>query len=180
MRISLSNIFNRDKDKNNGRGNAIATNSCTLEEKLVVEKQVQFSQDTRDPFFIFNHIPKTDGTTFSEILQKNFKEKFDSFASAWIHMFPNITKEQIEKYTFLYNDILASASHSFRLDEVPFNSITKRFIIIAYVRNPIDMYLSCYFFFRNRNLWINESQPERKYILGEYIEKGHGANISYL
>lgn len=105
--------------------------------------------DENPPFFVHIHIPKTGGTTFNSVLERNLKDRYDPFQGRWIAHFPKLTARQVKDYAETQPGIIASSSHKFSLD-LPYSDCRRPIIPIALIRNPIDRFLSFYFHVRFR------------------------------
>lgn len=99
------------------------------------------------PFLVNIHIPKCGGTTYLEILQRNFRDRFDS---AYSHIWrPYFTSEQILNYIVNDPRFDAFSSHELSLD-LPFDSDLVQLICTVSLRNPVERTISHYFFERQR------------------------------
>lgn len=130
------------------------------------------------PFFVYCHVPKTAGSTFLSILRQNFAPRFEAFITGWIYQYPPIQCQQILSYTEDYPLLMASSSHVFRINQIPYQCKDRRFIAICHIRNPVDRYLSSYFYFRNDNQAAQPHYPEAHYDLDEYIDRKIGTRHS--
>ncbi|MAS96516.1 MAG: hypothetical protein CMO55_25285 [Verrucomicrobiales bacterium] len=93
------------------------------------------------------HIPKCGGTTFLEVLQRNFGNRYDcSYGHIWREFY---TAEQIQK--FIVSDLRfeAFSSHEISLD-LPFNSEIIDLVCTVSLRDPLQRCVSHYFFERQR------------------------------
>jgi hypothetical protein len=118
------------------------------------------------PFFMHIHIPKTGGTTFNTILEKNFGRYFSRFEGLWIHTCPKISISQVLKFMKLYPGIQASTSHMFSVI-LPYQQVNRRMIAIAFMRNPVDRFFSFYFHLRH---FPGVDHPAKNYTLDKYID----------
>gem|GEM_PF-5222486 len=91
--------------------------------------------------FIFCHIPKSAGTLFGQILERNFRKKFYPYYGLWDNRF--FTKEDVDGMCKLHPQYDCLASHMFSLD-LPFESNNYDFKGITFIRNPVERALSLY------------------------------------
>jgi len=117
-------------------------------------------------FFVHIHLPKTGGTTFNTILEKNFGERYEPHIGRLVHEMPYFNHRQIEHYMEKHPGMRCISSHMFRA-VLPYQSANRRIIAISIIRNPVDRFLSFYFHMRHR---FGVDCAEKKYNLPEYIE----------
>lgn len=91
--------------------------------------------------FIFCHIPKSAGTLFGQILERNFRKRFYPYYGLWDNRF--FSKEDVAGMCDLHPQYECLASHMFSLD-LPFESERIDFRAITFIRNPVDRALSLY------------------------------------
>lgn len=91
--------------------------------------------------FIFCHIPKSAGTLFGQILERNFRKRFYPYYGLWDNRF--FTKEDVDGMCKLHPQYDCLASHMFSLD-LPFESTSYDFKVITFIRNPVERALSLY------------------------------------
>jgi len=122
-------------------------------------------KEGKNPFFIHIHIPKTGGTTFNKLLEKNFNNSFEQFAGRFIYLFPKFSIDQIINFIELHSVINCVASHNFTAI-LPYQFGKRKIVGVAFLRDPIDTFLSLYFHLRHRGGNFIESQKN----LDDYIE----------
>jgi len=99
------------------------------------------------PFLANIHIPKCGGTTFLEVLQRNFGPKYDSsYGHIWR---PFFTAEQIEKFIVQDHRFEVFSSHEMSLD-LPFSADHVALTCTISLRDPLQRTISHYFFERQR------------------------------
>lgn len=91
--------------------------------------------------FIFCHIPKSAGTLFGQILERNFRKRFYPYYGLWDNR--SFTKEDVAGMCNLHPQYDCLASHMFSLD-LPFESEGMDFRAITFIRNPVERALSLY------------------------------------
>jgi len=90
--------------------------------------------------FFHVHIPKSGGTSFQSILEKNFKNSYHRHQPL-IHY--KLTPDIIEKAMLENKYIHAWSSHDFTLN-LPYNYANGKVIAIAFIRDPIERLISIY------------------------------------
>ena len=100
---------------------------------------------TRPRFFCFSHIPKTAGTTFYTILERQFHGKMHRASHGFYE--PRINREQIQWVLDQGTRLRCLAGHSVSAD-LPYDHIDYNVIGITFLRDPIDRLLSEYFYLR--------------------------------
>lgn len=96
--------------------------------------------------FIHVHIPKCGGMTFAHILKKNFGSNYRR--ESCLLLPPRYDASDVKIIVGVHPNLRACSSHKFSLD-LPFELSGVRLIPIVFVRNPVDHFLSQYFFHRN-------------------------------
>lgn len=99
--------------------------------------------------FIHIHVPKTAGSSFNKILEKNFGKCFAKLTGKFIAQYPNFKKHQWNKFISRHPGVIAAASHKFNLD-IPFGHDNKQIVAIAFLRDPVERFFSFYFHMRHR------------------------------
>lgn len=117
--------------------------------------------------FMHIHIPKTGGTTFNTVLEKNFGELLARYEGYWIHVYPKINVQQVIRFLELYPGIKAATSHMFSVI-LPYHQMSHRIVSIAYMRDPVSRLFSFYFHLR---YLPGADHPAKKYPLDDYIEQ---------
>lgn len=98
-------------------------------------------------FLINIHIPKCGGTTFLGVLQRNFRNRYDSsYGHIWRDFF---TSDQILKYIVDDPRFEVFSSHEISLN-LPFFSDQVDLDCTLSLRNPLERTISHYFFERQR------------------------------
>lgn len=124
--------------------------------------------------FIHIHIPKTAGSTFGKILKNNFGRAAAS-DNAIINYQHSST--QIEQMIKSYPMVKSFSSHRLSLD-LPFHLDSVWIQIITHIRNPVDRFISHYFYHRN-NQEINTVPAAKTLNFRDYIQyaliEGHQA-----
>ena len=111
--------------------------------------------------FVFAHNPKTAGTTFRFILRRNFGERYlDIYTPLLRKLFGVdrvtpvtrlLSNKELIHVINQYGNIECMGSHSFRFP----NSFAD-FLIMIFLRDPVERVLSEYFYFRNKYLDCDE------------------------
>ena len=103
--------------------------------------------------FLFIHIPRTAGTTFSDILKKNFKEKYIRVYGMKKRDF--FSDEEVKALAVFFPDAECISAHEFACPlPQPDNSNTNKIIqyqFITFLREPVARAFSHYFY--NRERW---------------------------
>ena len=120
------------------------------------------------PFFVHIHIPKTGGTTFTTVLEKNFNELYDPFEGRWSIFSQKLGAKEIKKYITKFPSVMATSSHMFNLD-LPFDMKERKIVALSWVRDPIDMFFS--FYFHMRHSPYGETHMASILLLDDYIQK---------
>lgn len=109
------------------------------------------------------HIPKTAGSFVNQYLRQNF-------GKAFIHENPYLSsvsysKAQVEGMLSFYS-FECYAGHVFNLGNVPLGFDINGF---SFVRNPIDKFISFYFFQRGRHE-VKDTVPLKKHTIEDYVK----------
>jgi hypothetical protein len=103
----------------------------------------------KPPFFVFAHLTKCGGITFIEILQKNLGRRF--YHDHGLLQDYQYSCEQMSRIIAMFPryDAIASHRYSFAL---PFDdpACPRAVHALAFVRDPVERFLSTYFFSRRR------------------------------
>lgn len=142
---------------------------------------------SKKPFFVHIHLPRTGGTTFNTVLEKNFKcpsdaphgipKGYEQLAGRFLSvMLTKLSCEQMRKFIEIYTDhINCVASHNISAI-LPYQDTPRRIVAIAFVRDPVDRLFSSYFHLR----FFGGNFVESKLGMDDYIRhrtRG-GARIS--
>ncbi|WP_053976079.1 sulfotransferase family 2 domain-containing protein [Mangrovimonas xylaniphaga] len=104
-------------------------------------------------FYAFAHIPKTAGTSFYQILERNFGRSFVHVSSLGITESP-LSSEAIKRFVIDNECVKAFGGHRVRFN-LPWNKIDKlNLYAISYVRNPIDRLRSEYHYLKTLRLKV--------------------------
>jgi hypothetical protein len=117
--------------------------------------------------WIHVHIPKSGGSTVESILKKNFRKGFVRNGSLLDNY--HYSKEQIEQIINIYQNITCLSDHKASTN-LPFEMEDVDIFAITSIRNPVDHFLSGYFYNRNPNR-PNFDPLTRELTLDEYITK---------
>lgn len=120
----------------------------------------------KQEIFFHPHVPKCGGTTFAAILKANFSFRCMAFDELLRRQY---SSEELEKavrsrkhYAICYT------SHSLSLD-LPYHSSEFLVHAIVYVRNPVDHFLSYYFYKKNKPYGYDEKLQDLDF--QGYLEK---------
>jgi len=120
----------------------------------------------KDLFFCHIHVPKTGGTSFTKVLQRNFGEQYEPFEGLWTSVLPKLTPEQVALFVRRFPGITAVSSHQLSV-ALPFETASRRIVAIAFVRDPVERFFSYYFHMRHK-YGVKHFSKETN--LDEYIE----------
>lgn len=116
---------------------------------------------------IFCHIPKSAGTLFGQILQRNYGKRFYPYYGLWDNRF--FTNEDVAGMFELHPQYDCLASHMFSLN-LPFESQRYDLKAITFIRDPVQRALSHYFYsFRMSKLNPGYEPPKTVEIFFENI-----------
>lgn len=127
----------------------------------------------RELFFIHVHIPKCGGSTFQDLLKRNFSKPGAYYREAPIVMQKHKSIE-IELMIQRASYVEVFSSHHVSLD-LPFSLEKPKVIAISHVRNPVERFVSQFFYEKNR---VNSpgvlhfDSNIKDMTLDEYIEYG--------
>ena len=131
----------------------------------------------RQRFFAYVHVPKTAGTSFIKALGRNFPR--DQFIyEPW---YLQIAEDRLDARRFdlllkLHPTLRAYCSHKISLN-LPFDVSDRNIIAIAHVRDPIERFVSSYFFERTEPF---EFIPAVKTTtLSQFIELVASGNLKF-
>lgn len=111
-------------------------------------------------------MPKTGGTSFTRILERNFGGRYEPFEGLWASVMPKITLGQMETFVHHFPGISAVSSHQFSVF-LPYESASRRVVAIAFVRNPVERFFSFYFHMRHK---YGVKHISKELSLEEYID----------
>ena len=100
-----------------------------------------------EPTLIFVHIPKTAGTTFRAILEKNYKNKL-AYEVKWpneiedIKLFQQLPQDKRNSYDLIFGH-LTIGIHEY---------LTRPFKYVAFFRDPVSRFISGYYYIRRQKL----------------------------
>lgn len=115
--------------------------------------------------WIYIHIPKCGGSTFADILRRNYGPGFMTTNSI-INNY-QYRQDQVLDILDHYPDCTCLAGHKLSLD-LPYTSTRYQLTVSTFVRDPVDRFLSAYFYFRHHSEW---GIPEAKALnLDDYIQ----------
>jgi hypothetical protein len=118
-----------------------------------------------DYFLFFAHIPKTGGTSFRRLLEQNYGPHFYA-SNEIIHR--KWRQDEVLDMLKTYRSFYAFASHDFTLD-LPFMFEGKMVHVVAFVRNPIECFLSRYYYARSS--LSSSTGLEKTLDIADYIEE---------
>lgn len=101
----------------------------------------------KQDIFFHPHVPKCGGTTFAAILRANFSFRCMAFDELLRRQYSSEELERAIRSRKHY--AICYTSHSLSLD-LPYNSNEFLVHAIVYVRNPLDHFLSHYFYKKNK------------------------------
>ncbi|OMP31791.1 sulfotransferase family 2 domain-containing protein [Mangrovimonas sp. DI 80] len=104
-------------------------------------------------FYAFAHIPKTAGTSFYQILERNFGRSFVHVSSLGIAESP-LGSEAIKRFVLDNEYVKALGGHRVRFN-LPWHKVDElNLCAISYVRNPIDRLRSEYHYLKTLRLKV--------------------------
>ncbi len=156
--------------------NKLASSEPSFLERLPRESLPSpIHDDHREPFFIHIHLPKTGGSTFNRILEKNFRldsyaphgmpTGYEQFAGRFIFLFDKFSNEQVKRFIEVHTTINCVASHNFNAI-LPYRNTTRKIIAFAFIRDPVDKFFSTYFHLR----FFGGNFVEANKSIDEYID----------
>ena len=99
--------------------------------------------------FVFAHIPKTAGTTVSDMLRRNFGQSMISMPHAFLE--GNVPSDRIDHWLRIQPHLRCLSGHRFNLD-LPWASSEFDFRVISFIRDPIDRLYSEYRYIRKAGI----------------------------
>lgn len=115
--------------------------------------------------WIYLHIPKCGGSTFTDILMRNHGTGFMTTNSI-INNY-QYHQGQVLEILDAYPHCTCLAGHKLSLD-LPYNSERYQLTVVTFVRDPVDRFLSSYFYVRSHSDWVI---PQAKALnLDDYIQ----------
>lgn len=122
--------------------------------------------ENKEEKLVFIHITKTGGSSFRQLLSRNLGNAF--FVQPSLIWEKPLSGEQVETLFRTYDYVSALASHRLSID-LPFQSSAFQLKAITFVRDPVDRFLSHYFFHRNN---MPGHENTRAMDLDEFIRYG--------
>ncbi|MEZ5003153.1 MAG: sulfotransferase family 2 domain-containing protein [Chitinophagales bacterium] len=114
--------------------------------------------------YIHLHIPKCGGSTVLDLLKRNFRQSLMTTNSILNNY--HYSANQISQIIDNYPRLRCLTGHKISLD-LPFEREDLQLICFTWIRNPIDRFISHYFYHRNHT----ENVPQAKSMdLKEYIQ----------
>ncbi len=114
--------------------------------------------------FIHLHIPKCGGSSVSSFLKQNFGK--DLYSCNSILNDYQYTSEQVYKIINHYPNLRCLTGHKQSL-ELPLDKNNINITALCWVRDPVDRFVSHYFYHRNHTNLVPET---KKYSLEEYVK----------
>lgn len=131
---------------------------------LAIQQESRIGPKSRRVYFHV-HIPKCGGSTFLEVLQQNFGWGFhrdDGLLTDYQY-----SSEQVDKILRAHQWLRCYSSHKLSL-ELPYCFPGIDLYSIAFIRDPVDRFISHYFFHRHYSaVYVPEA---KKLDLSDYIE----------
>jgi len=115
--------------------------------------------------WIHIHIPKCGGSTFEGILKRNFGNGYRTTNSILNNYWYN--DHQILQILNAFPSLTCLAGHKISLN-LPYTESGFRLIVSCFVRNPVDRFLSAYYFHRSHQVTNHKSQA-REMNIEDYI-----------
>jgi hypothetical protein len=134
--------------------------------------------ESRSEIFIFVHIPKSGGSTFAAILKKNFGKAFiyDDFALPSKKL--RLDSQDILDLLRLRPTLRAYGSHQVSLD-IPWDEFDANVIAICFIRNPIDRFVSHYYFSKNGTSHFTRNGTSRFSPMAEVMSLAEYADVFF-
>lgn len=98
------------------------------------------------PLFFFLHIPKTAGTTFKDILRRNFGPGYEEEYGLLVDF--TYSAAQVTAMIERYPSLRCLSSHRISLD-LPWDRANCSLRAISFIRDPAERFASHYFFTRS-------------------------------
>ena len=114
--------------------------------------------------FIHIHIPKCGGSTIYDYLKFNFNRNV--FRTTGILNNYTYDKNQISEIIRSFPNVKCISGHKISLD-LPFDDPQNNIIAITWIRNPVDRFISHYFYHRNHTNIVPQA---KQMIFSDYID----------
>jgi hypothetical protein len=105
--------------------------------------------------FVHLHIPKCGGTSVAEVLSRNFGPDLGNTDSILNNY--QYDADQVSKIIGNYPDLKCLTGHKLSLD-LPFDRDDLDLQAFTWIRDPVDLFLSHYFFHRNHTSLVPEAK----------------------
>jgi hypothetical protein len=92
------------------------------------------------------HVPKAGGSTLRQLMNRSFGKGF--YNSTSLYEVKQYTREEVSEIVRCHSWLKGFSDHKLSFD-LPFDSIHANVFALAYVRNPLERFISRYFFHRH-------------------------------
>lgn len=96
--------------------------------------------------WIHVHVPKAGGSTLRQLMRRNFKDLFYNSTSLLETM--QYSSDNVGEIVRCHPQFLCISDHKFSLD-LPYHSTLINILALSYVRDPVERFISRYFFHRH-------------------------------
>ena len=121
--------------------------------------------NTQRSVWIHIHIPKSGGSTFNSILKRNFGRGFKANYSLLDNY--SYSQQQVKRIIDVHQDLTCLADHKVSTD-LPFHLNDVDIYGLMTFRDPVDYFLSCYFYGRHHP--TNNNIKAKSMNLNDYIQ----------
>jgi len=104
------------------------------------------SNETLSRTWIHVHVPKAGGSTLRQLMRRNFEDLFYNSTSLLETM--QYSSDNVREIVRCHPQFLCISDHKFSLD-LPYNSPFANILALSYVRDPVERFISRYFFHRH-------------------------------